>query len=48
MPPRVDFDPVSLLRPLVAAFRLVRAVNRDKYLLEQARLSPFRASLRCR
>ena len=48
MPPRVDFDPVSLLRPLVAAFRLVCAVNRDKCLLEQARQFPFRASLRYR
>ena len=39
MPPRVDFDPVSLL---------VCAVNRDKCLLEQARQFPFRASLRYR
>jgi hypothetical protein len=31
MPPPLDFNPMSLLCPLVAAFGLVCGVNRDKW-----------------
>ena len=37
---------MPLMQPLVAAFGLVRAANRDKCLLEQAIQARFRASLR--